>query len=203
MSVRRPREDPPVLTRVPSGVFRQSDAARVGVSARSLYRLRDAGHLDVVGRGLYRRAGCEPGDDDLLEIVTRSPRATMCLVSALARHGLVDAVPARVHVAIPRGSYAPRVQTAAAWHLFDTATFEVGRMTIPVQGATARIGLYSAERSIVDAFRLRGQQGYEVGVEALRSWLRLRGSHTSALLGIAQQLPRSERPLRQALEYLG
>ncbi len=41
------------------------------------------------------------------------------------------------------------------------------------------------------------------GVEALRSRLRLHGSHTSALLQVAQQLPRAERPLRQALEYLG
>ncbi|WP_432533705.1 type IV toxin-antitoxin system AbiEi family antitoxin domain-containing protein [Kineococcus arenarius] len=190
------------LAKVPPGTFRQADAARAGLSARSLYRLRDAGHLEVVGRGLYRRAGEPPVDDDLLEVATRSPRATICLTSALARHGLVDAVPARVHVAVPRGAYAARVQTAVRWHVFDSATFDVGRDLLPVEGTDQQIGLYSAERSIVDVFRLRGQEGYEVGVEALRAWLRRRGSHPAELLRIAQRLPRAQGPLRQALEYL-
>ena len=37
------------------------------------------------------------------------------------------------------------------------------------------LGVYSAERSIIDAFRLRHQEGEELAIEALRRWLR-RGS---------------------------
>ena len=39
------------------------------------------------------------------------------------------------------------------------------------EGSSRQIGIYSPERSIVDMFRLRGSEGYELGVEALRSWL--------------------------------
>jgi hypothetical protein len=214
-----------ILAKVPAGVFRQSQAARAGVSARSLYRLRDAGLVEVMGRGLYRRAGGPPVDEDLTQVAARSPRATICLSSALAHHGLIDAIPARVHVAIPRGTYAARVQAPVRWHVFDAATFELGRQMLPIAGVSdpgvvdpraaddpaaddvamagvSRIGLYNAERSIVDVFRLRGQEGYEVGVEALRAWLRSPGAHPATLLALAARLPRAQGPLHQALEYL-
>ena len=64
------------------------------------------------------------------------------------------------------------------------------------------IGLYSAERSIVDAFRLRGKEGYETGIESLRNWLKRPGSHPAKLFAIAQLLPRAIGPLRTALEIL-
>lgn len=191
------------LDRLPVGSFRQTDAARAGLSPRSLYRLRDAGHVEVVSRGLYRRAGEAPADVDLLEVATRSPRATICLTSALSRHGLVDAIPSRIDVAVPRGTHSVRVQAAVRWHFFDANTFTVGRGHLAVDGTDREIGLFSAERSIVDVFRLRGQQGYEVGIEALRTWLQQPGSRPAALLETAKLLPRAEGPVRQALEYLG
>ncbi len=202
MGTQEVRPTAQTLAKVPGGIFRQTDATRAGVSSRSLYRLRDAGYVEVVGRGLYRRASSTLVDVDLLEIHTRSRQATICLASALARHDLIDAIPARIDVALPRGNYPPRVQTAVKWHSFDAATFELGRDEVGIEGTSKRIGLYSAERSIVDVFRLRGHQGYELGVEALRAWLRRRGSHPANLLRIAQELPRAQRPVRQALEYL-
>ena len=42
----------------------------------------------------------------------------------------------------------------------------------------------------------------EIATEALRNWLRLRGSRPAKLIEIARQIPRSEGPLRTALEYL-
>lgn len=202
MTVRRRTSSASALDNVPQ-VFRQSEAADAGLNPRSLYRLRDSGQLEVVGRGLYRKVDPTPVDLDILEIAARSPRATICLVSALAIHELVDAVPARLHVAVPRGARPPQVGAAARWHLFDAATFDVGRESMAISGTDRHIGLYSAERSIVDTFRLRGYQGYEVGVEALRTWLRRRGSNPASLLRIADELPRASGPLRQALDYLG
>jgi hypothetical protein len=64
-----------------------------------------------------------------------------------------------------------------------------------------RIGIYSAERSIADAFRLRGDVGYELGRHALKRWLEL-GGRPAAIAQIAMQLPRTKAPLLQALEVL-
>jgi 2-polyprenyl-6-methoxyphenol hydroxylase-like FAD-dependent oxidoreductase len=64
------------------------------------------------------------------------------------------------------------------------------------------IGQYSPERSIVDAFRLRGREGHELGHEALRRWLRRSGAQPAHLLEMASKFPRALTPLRQALEVL-
>jgi len=55
------------------------------------------------------------------------------------------------------------------WHLFDPATFHIGRIEIETGDDGHNIGLYSVERSIVGAFKLRGRAGYELGIEALRN----------------------------------
>jgi hypothetical protein len=62
-----------------------------------------------------------------------------------------------------------------AWHQFHRATFEIGREQIAMPGSNQTIGIYSPERSIVDAFRLRGEVGYELARDALPEWLRRGG----------------------------
>jgi hypothetical protein len=154
-----------------------------------------------VARGIYRRASEELINLELAEFALRAPRATLCLTTALARHGLSDALIAAPDLALPRGTRAPVTSGPASWHMFDVATFELGRGTLPIdEGLT--IGLYSPERSIVDAFRTRGREGYEIGYEALRRWLRTRGAEPARLLEMAQQLPRGLTPIRHALEAL-
>ena len=82
------------------------------------------------------------------------------------------AIPAALDAAIPRGSRTPATTGAIAWHHFNKAMFDVGREEIPIPGTDQSIGIYSAERSITDAFRLRGEVGYELAREALKEWLR-------------------------------
>lgn len=191
-----------IASELPRQPFRQSDAARAGIGSRTLYRLRDAGVVEQIGRGLYQRADSSIADFDLVEAVMRRPESTICLTSALVHHGLTDAIPARTDIAIPRGKSAPTRTPAIHWHYFDADTFTLGRAEIPVEGAGRTIGVYSPERSIVDAFRLRGTEGYETATEALRTWLRRHDSHPAALLEMANQLPRARGPILRALEYL-
>lgn len=70
----------------------------------------------------------------------------------------------------------------------------LGRTQITIPGTQDTIGLYTAERSIADAFRLRGTIGYELGLDALKEWLR-RGGQPAHLLDLATQLPRTRQPL--------
>jgi predicted transcriptional regulator of viral defense system len=182
--------------------FTYSEARRSGLSERQLYRLRDDGVIEVVGRGLFRRADIgDEADVDLLGIARRAPLATLCLTSALARHGLTDEIPATIDVALPRGTYRPAVLAPVSWHLFDQQTFGIGRTTVSVDEQTS-IGLYDAPRSIIDAARLRYREGSELVYGALRRWLGRRGASPSELLAMARQFPQSERTLREALEIL-
>ncbi len=190
--------------RLPEQPFTLADAAAAGVGRATVYRKAEAGELIKLGPGLFIRTteSDEEGiDHDFVEAVARAPLATICLTSALARHGLVDAIPASTDLALPRGTYRPITGPAVTWHQFDHDTFDLGRTIIALPG-TAGIGLYDAPRAIVDVFRLRGSEGYEIGIEALRNWLRRPGAQPAAIMNLAQRLPRAARPIRTALEHL-
>lgn len=188
------------LKRLPA-TFTYTQARKLGLSDWALYRLRDSHLIEPLGRGLYERTDLADGDRDLIAIATRAPRATMCLRSALARHGLIDDIPAEIDIALPRGTRTPAVDAPIRWHHFDAATFDLGREELDLGGGRT-IGLYSPERCIIDAFRLSGTEGPELGNEALRRWLRRRGASPASLLQFAAQLPRAEASLRRSLQIL-
>jgi predicted transcriptional regulator of viral defense system len=170
-------------------------------SRASFYRAARRGEYERIARGIYLPADAPAADFDQIEAATRRPDATICLISALAQHDLIDTIPAALHVAIPSRSRTPATRGAITWHQFDRATFTLGRETIPVSGSDLMIGRYTAERSIADAFRLRGAIGYEIARDALKEWLH-QGGKPGALLELAEQLPRAKRPMLTAMELL-
>lgn len=182
--------------------FRFSDLGAVGAPESWLRRWLADGLVERIGRGHYRRADAELVDLDRLEVAARVPAATICLVSGLVQHDLVDDNPAVLDVAVPRGAWRPRLSAPVRWHSFAVETFDVDREVVGVDSATS-IGLYGARRCIVDAFRLRHEVGPEVGVEALRQWLRRRGSTPADLLAVARRFPASMPSLTAALRILG
>lgn len=182
-------------------VFRWSQAQEAGLSDPVLYRLVEEGRLERVSHGLYRLAEAAVPDLELVVVAAANDRATVCLTSALARHGLTDQIPARIDVAVPRGARAPKVAAPVRWHHFATTTFDLGRDVLDLEGGFT-VGLYSSERSIVDAYRLRHLEGDELGREALKEWLRRRGSQPSKLLDVAASFPKAEGRLREDLRVL-
>lgn len=181
--------------------LRPGTAERAGLSRSGLYRAAREGRLERIARGIYLSADASAADWDWIEAATRRPDATICLTSALAHHELTDAIPAALDVALPRGSRSPASAGAIAWHQFDKGTFEIGREEIPIPSTDQLIGIYSPERSIADAFRLRGEVGYELAREALKEWL-LRGGKPARLMEMASLLPRAKSPVLHALEML-
>lgn len=182
-------------------VFSYSKARAAGVSSDRLNAYCARGLVEQIGRGLYRWTDAPEADANLLEVAHRAPRGTLCLVTALARHGLTDIIPAQIDIALPRGSRIPALQSPVHFHLFVTRTFDLGREEIDI-GAQRSIGLYTAERSIVDVIRLRHNEGADIAWEALRRWLRRRGSKPATLIRMAEHFHGAERAVRSALEVV-
>ncbi len=182
-------------------VFTYTKARAAGISVERLYSYRDQGLIHQVGRGLYRWADGPETDEDLLEIAHRIPSGTLCLVTALARHGLTDNIPARIDVAIPRGRRVPTLRSPVDIHVFARDTFNLGREELNI-GDGGSVGLYSAERSLIDVIRLRHREGSDVAWEALRRWLARRGSQPAALLKMAKYFHGAERAVRSALDVV-
>jgi hypothetical protein len=205
------------------GAFRFSQVASFGVSESKLRRWLDQGLVERVGRGAYQRVDVAMMDPDRLEVALRAPKATICLISGLVEHDLLDDNPPVLDLALPRGVWHPSLASPVRWHSFAVETFELDRMVIALaadhleeghrdQAARTKasgddassgvaLGLYGPRRCIIDAFRLRHEVGPEVGVEALKRWLRGAGNPRD-LLQLAVAFPASLPSLTAALRVL-
>ncbi|VBA59298.1 type IV toxin-antitoxin system AbiEi family antitoxin domain-containing protein [Mycobacterium attenuatum] len=188
-----------ILAGLPS-TFRFSEALQ-HINERQLRQLIADQKITPLARGLYRKSDWY-GDEDLAEIAAKSPRATIALRSALADHNLIDDIPAAVDIAIPRGSWTPHTTIPVRWHHFNPKTFDIGREILDT-GSARTIGIYNAERSIIDALRLSHREGGDTTManQALKAWLR-RGGQPSTLLHMARAFPRAQRALRETLDIL-
>lgn len=180
-----------------------ADLGRLGLSRRRFYSMAKSGELELIAPGYYS----PPGElDDTTatwaSVALRKPAATICLLSALSLHDLTDEIPRATDIALPRGERTLTTRFAPIrWHSFDRDTFDLGRGQHElVEGIT--IGLYSAERTIVDVFRMRHQVGTDVANEALKRWLRRKGSSPATLLAAARPFPKALPAIRSTLEIL-
>jgi hypothetical protein len=181
--------------------FSYREAREGGLSDARIYGLRDAGAILALGGGVYRWSDAPPADLDLIEIAERVPRATLCLETALARHELIDSIPGAIDISIPRGKTRPALKAPCRLHQFDPQTFDLGRETLNVDARTP-LGIYSAERSLVDIVRIRHLQGSDIAWEALRRWLRQPGASPAQLVELAKHFAGTEQAIRKALEVL-
>lgn len=186
---------------MPSPVLTLAAAAQAGLRKDQVYALVESGELEKIGRGVFVDPDrIDPAWASLAGATALKPSATLCLTSALVHHELSDAIPFATDIALPRGARHPAGFEHVAWHSFDPDTFELGRSLIEKSGLT--LAIYSAERTIIDCFRLAHQEGTDQAHEALRRWTRRRANQPSALLDLATAFPKAKPRIRQALEVL-
>jgi predicted transcriptional regulator of viral defense system len=182
------------------GVMRTSQALMRGIHPAALYQLVQDGQLVRLTRGLYRLTSAhEFSNPDLAVVAAKAPDAVVCLISALAFHGITTQVPRVVYLAVPRGQYAGlRLRTPPVKiHRFDVTTFDQGIEVHAIDGVPVRI--YGAVRTIVDCFKYRNKLGLDVAIEALRfARVRKRASNRE-ILEVARLL-RQERVMAPYLE---
>lgn len=183
------------------GMLRMSEALQAGINRKTLYSMRDEGVIEQLSRGVYRLASL-PGLEapDLVTVAARIPNGVVCLLSALAFHDLTTHIPHAVDVAVARGVTKPRVDyPPVRIYWFSPEAFEAGIETPRIDGRKVRV--YSAEKSIADAFKYRNKIGLDVALEGLRNWLGRRGSKLELLAAHARIL-RVEKVMRHYLEAL-
>jgi predicted transcriptional regulator of viral defense system len=181
-------------------MLRTSKAIQLGIHPRTLYALRDAGEIERVGRGLYRLSTAPPlSSPDLITVAIRIPRAVVCLISALAHHGLTTQVPHAVDLALPSHAQVPKIDgIPLRVYWYSEPSFSAGIDVVKADGISVRV--YSPEKSITDCFKYRNKIGLDVAVEALRTYReRTRRPNLQALARFAL-VNRVERVMRPYLE---
>ena len=189
------------MVKLTAPAFTLADARAAGISKDHIYDLLNRGDLERIARGVFVRADAiDPSLVTLAAATAVHQTATLCLTSALIHHDLSDAIPLSADIALPRGTRHPAGFDHVSWHSFHPETFEVGRELRDIGGMS--VAIYSAERTIIDSFRLIHLEGSDVAHEALRRWLRVRGNSPAALLQTARPFPTVVPRLRFALEVL-
>lgn len=177
-----------------------ADALRAGISRRTLYGMHEAGVLERLSRGVYRLASLPSlSTPDLITVATRVPNAVVCLISALAFHELTTQVPHAVDIAMP-GTKKPHIDYPPInLYRFSGAPLTSGIDSPRVDGHELRI--YSAEKSIADAFKFRNKIGTDLAVEALKTWRAQRRPNFERLIEFSR-VCRVQQVMRPYLEAI-
>jgi predicted transcriptional regulator of viral defense system len=137
---------------------------------------------------------------DMVSVATRIPQGVICLISALAFHGLTREIPHHVYVALPRGSRPPRLShpPLRVFWLTD-AVFRAGVEARTLDGVPFQI--YSRAKTVADCFKYRNKIGIGVGVEALKMLVVRRELDPDEILRFAR-ICRVENVMRPYLQAL-
>jgi predicted transcriptional regulator of viral defense system len=183
------------------GILRTGEALRLGIHPRTLYALRDSGALEQLDRGLYRLDELPPlANPDLVTVSLKVPDGIICLVSALAFHELTTQVSHRVDVALKKGAEPPRLeQPPLRLFWFSGASWHQGVESHDLDGVQVRI--YSAAKSVADAFKLRNRIGLDIAIEALKTYRHSPDWNAKELLHYAR-ICRVQRVIRPYLEAI-
>lgn len=166
------------------GIVRLAELRRAGVTAATASRLVREGEVLRLARGLYQLADAPlNAHHSLAEAAKRLPRGVICLVSALAYHGLTDQIPRTTWIAIGKKDWAPKPDnTPMRIVRFTTGLLTEGVETHRIEGVPVKV--FGVAKTVADCFRYRNKIGLDVAIEGLQEALR---QHKATPGEIAQQ----------------
>lgn len=156
------------------GIARLAELLDAGVTAATISRMERAGEVLRLARGLYQLPDAELDvNHSLAEVAKRAPKAVICLVSALAFHGLTDQLPRQIWLAIGRKDWAPKpVGPAMRIVRFTESLLNESIETHVIEGVPVRV--FGIAKTIADCFRYRNKIGLSIAIEGLQETLRQR-----------------------------
>lgn len=168
-------------------MMRLTDLRTAGVTSVTLCRMQDAGEIVKLARGLYQIADADyTAEHSLAEAALRVPNGVVCLVSALAHHGLTDQIPSKVWMAIGHRAWAPTTSSPPLRIVrFAENLLTDGVDTVVIEDVSVRI--FGVAKTIADCFRHRRSVGLAVALEGLQEALRQRKATTSEILTAAER----------------
>ncbi len=187
------------------GMLRLTELRNAGVTAATLSRMERDGEVVRLARGLYQLPDAElDAGHSLAEAAKRVPKGVVCLVSALAYHGLTDQLPKQVWMAIGRTDWTPKPNgTPIRTIRFADGLLADSVETHVIEGVPVKI--FAVAKTIADCFRHRGKIGLGVAIEGLQEALRQRKASPAEIVRQAEHggISTVIRPYLEALTANG
>lgn len=183
------------------GTLTAREAARRGIHSQVLTRLVRDGVLERVARGQYRLPDAPVTEHNALALAAAAvPDGVVCLLSALAFHGIGTQVPSKVWIAVDRRGRRPSVDWPPLRVVrFGGEALTAGVEVHEVEGVPVRV--YGPAKTVADLFKYRNKLGLDVALEVLSEVWRGRRVTADELLAFAR-VCRVERVMRPYLEAI-
>ncbi len=181
--------------------FRPSDLEALGITEPMLRTLLRHGTVEKIARGLYRLTAAEPSEfETVAAVCARTPRAIVCLLTALQIHGIGTRLSPEVWIGLPHGTRPPRTTIAKIRPVrFSNRFLTTGVTPIRVDGVPTRIT--DPARTIIDCLRLSALIDRETAFDALREGLSGGAVSSNSVLRMARLCGVHDR-VRSFLEVL-
>lgn len=157
-----------VLALARKRIVRPKELEARGLSRVQLRKLVDQGLLQKTQRGLYAARNFPfEAHVSLAEVAARSPKAVICLLTALRFHELTTENPSVVYVMLPPGAKAPRIEHPrldVSWSAPRALASGIEEHLI----CGVKVKITSPAKTVVDCFKYRSKAGVNVAIEALR-----------------------------------
>lgn len=155
-------------------MLRLVELRKAGVTAATMSRMVRAGEVIRLSRGVYQLPDAElDPNHSLAQAAKQVPKGVVCLVSALAFHGLTDQLPPKVWIAIGSKQWTPqRSQMPIRIVRFTGTLLSEGYETHVIEGVAVKV--FGVAKTVADCFRHRGKVGLPVAIEGLQQALRQR-----------------------------
>lgn len=156
------------------GILCLAELRAAGVTAATVSRMERDGEVVRLARGLYQLPDAPlDAHHSLAEAAKRLPRGVVCLVSALAFHGLTDRLPRKVWMAIARKGWAPKPDGLPIRAVrFADSLLSESVETHVIEGVPVKV--FAVAKTVADCFRHRRKIGQSVAIEGLQEALRQR-----------------------------
>ncbi|MFC3052361.1 type IV toxin-antitoxin system AbiEi family antitoxin domain-containing protein [Kordiimonas pumila] len=155
-------------------VVRARDLRSEGIAASTVARAVKTGDIIKIDRGLYQLQNGQVHEEQALaEVSKRVPNGTICMMSALAFHGVTDQIPAKTWVAIGPKDWAPKITYPPIRFVrFQKKYLHYGIEFHMIGGV--KVPVYSISKTLADAFRNPKLLDRSVAIEAMKNALEAR-----------------------------
>ncbi|WP_308835664.1 type IV toxin-antitoxin system AbiEi family antitoxin domain-containing protein [Trinickia symbiotica] len=169
------------------GIVRLSEFRDAGITAATVSRMERAGEVLRLDRGLYQLPDAAlDANHTLAEVAKRLPKGVVCLVSALAYHGLTDRLPSKVWMAIGVKDWAPTAgDTPLRIVRFTESLLTQGVESHVIEGVPVKV--FGVAKTIADCFRHRNKVGIPVAIQGLQEALHQRKATPGAIAREAER----------------
>jgi predicted transcriptional regulator of viral defense system len=183
------------------GIVRPRDIEAIGLAREYLVRLHHQGKIKRPGRGIYRLADANVTErHSYAEVAKRVPKATICLLSALAFHEITTQNPASVWIALAKGARTPALASPSLRIVrLSGPSLAEGIENHRAEGVPVLV--YSAAKTVADCFKFRNKIGLDVAIEALKDCLHQKKASVNEIYRYAKicRVSNVIRPYMEAL----